>query len=305
MAQAIKRVAILGHSGFIGSQLVRIFEKESSGVEIIGRSFPEVDLTKAEDVQGLENLFDSETAVILCSGIKKQFGDSLAIFSKNIQMVMNLCDLLRKHPVHRLVYFSSAEVYGENVENVAIDEKTPVNPVSFYGIAKYASEGLIRAVLRPQESSSLLILRPPLIYGCGDISKGYGPTGFAWAVANNQEITLWGDGTEHRDFVFVEDLARIVHRLTFHNFDGVVNVASGRSHSYVDIVEILERLAPHQINIVSRSRTKDQVNQGYSNDLLMSLLPDFRFTSLEGGVGRTLAGIQEQLATDERNPSTR
>jgi UDP-glucose 4-epimerase len=182
----IKRILILGHNGYIGSHLQKFIDKEYSGIEVLGRSLPSCDLTKERDVDSLADFFDLNTAVIMCSGIKKQYGDNLDIFTQNIAMITNVCRLLQKRSVRRFVYFSSAEVYGDNIHNVNITEATSVQPSSYYGIAKYASECLFHTVIEQQEDSSLLVLRPTLVYGPGEEGAFYGPSGFVKKVLKGE-----------------------------------------------------------------------------------------------------------------------
>lgn len=271
---------------------MRVLERRSPHIERIGLSYPELDLTDLNDARTLAPKLDRQTAVILCSGIKKQMGDTLEFFSKNVQMVINLCDVLQDYPIGRMIYFSSAEVYGEDVENTAISETTPVHPVSYYGIAKYASEGLLGKSVN-SGGGSLVVLRPPLIYGVGDMSRGYGPTGFIWAAAGGQEITLWGDGTETREFVYVEDLASVVHAMVFHDYDGVLNVATGQSHTFKELLDLIGDFCPEGLRLKQRERTKAKVDQGYRNDLLKKILPDLNFTPLEAGLRRTFDAVNE------------
>ena len=292
----IQRVVVIGHSGFIGSQVMRAVREYMPEIDIIGRSFPELDLTSREDLLSLSEFFSPRTAVILLSGIKKQMGDTLEIFSQNMVMIENFAYFLREHPVKHLVYFSSAEVYGEDVQNTAIHEKTPVNPASYYGVAKYASEGLLRKVIRSQSNSPLTILRPPLIYGAGDTSRGYGPTGFAWAAASGKEITLWGDGSELREFISLEDLAAVACRFVFQPYDGVVNVATGQNHNFQEIISIIQRVSEQPVKVVSRERSKAKVDQGYSNTLIQETLPGFVFTTLEDGIRRLYDTVKQQVS---------
>src|SRR4030042_5625012 len=254
----IRRVIILGESGFIGSHLMKFFCDKSSEIELIGRSFPLIDLTKEKESFALADFFDMETAVVMCAAVKRQFGDNQENFLRNLTMVMNLFHILQDHPVRRLVYFSSAAVYGEDIHNMKITEETPIHPKSYYGIAKYASECLLRKVIDNQKQNSLLILRPSLIYGPGDDGESYGPSGFIRAAVRREKITLWGDGTEQREFIFIEDLTKIVYRLTFHKYDGVVNVASGKSYTFRDALEIISCLAPFELQSTSRLRTKEK-----------------------------------------------
>lgn len=288
----IARVLILGHSGFIGSHLEKFFQRHFPGIEVVGRSAPEFDLTREQDAETLAGFLNLQTVVVMCAAIKRQLGDSLDTFSQNVQMVVNLCRQLQQRPVKRLVFFSSAAVYGEEVQNTCITEQTPVHPTSFYGTAKYAAERLLEKVIPTNEQSSLLILRPPLIYGPGDQGSIYGPSGFARAAINGETISIWGDGTERREFMFVEDIAEIVCRLVFNRYKGVLNVASGRSYTYLDILEVLSRTLPGKIQTTSRPRSKNKVDHGFSNTTLAKLLPGFSFTPLQEGIRRTIIAQQ-------------
>ncbi len=295
----IHRVLILGHNGFVGTRLSEYFHEQLPETEIIGRSLPRCDLTRLDNVLALKDYFDPETAVIMLSGIKKQLGDTLEIFSQNIKMVVNICKLLQDHPVRRFVFFSSAEVYGEDIHNTKITEDTPVNLSSFYGMAKYASEGLLRKVVNSGRNGSLLILRPPLVYGPGDISKGYGPSGFVRDAVSGKDIVLWGDGSELREFLFLDDLVNIVYRLTFHEYNGEINVASGISYSFRDTLEIVSSLGQINLNISSRSRTRQKVDNVFCNDLLSKLLPDISFTGLKEGIKRTFNSEHQAMAESD------
>lgn len=292
----IKRILILGHSGFIGTYLTNFFIKHTNNIEIIGKSLPEIDLTKEKYITYISALFGKETVIIMLSGIKKQFGDSLEIFSQNVKMATNLCRALQDQPVKRLLFFSSADVYGDTVNNVSIDENTPVNPTSFYGMAKYISECLLRKVIKSHKDSTLLILRPPVIYGAGDTSGGYGPSGFVKALLKNGEITLWGDGTERREFVFIDDLVKIVHSLTFQNYEGILNIANGKNYTFRHILEVVSGIVNNKPHIHTRPRTKEKVDQGFNNKALLKLLAKgFSFTPIEEGLKHTISAEQENL----------
>ena len=280
----IERVLMLGSSGYIGDNLMRSFRDNITNVEVIGRSFPELDLTDYNSTKQLSDFFDLNTAVIMLSGIKKQLGDTLDIFAQNMAMVENVCRLLQEQPVKRFVYISSAEVYGEATHNTNITEETPVQPSSYYGISKYASEGLLQKVIAPQEGSTLLILRPTLVYGPGEQDAFYGPSGFVRTALKGESITLWGGGNELREFLYIDDLVKSVTGLTFHEYDGVVNIVSGTSRAFKESLDIIMNLMPNPINVNSRPRTKPKVDQAYNNKKLTELLSDISFTSLERGI---------------------
>lgn len=292
----IRRVIILGNTGFIGGHLERFFRQHSPEIEIVGRSFPDFDLTKAEDTFSLAEFFDLQTAVVMCSAIKKQLGDTVDAFSQNIQMAVNICRLLQSHPAKRLVFISSAAVYGEDIHNTNITEETPIQPRTYYGTAKYAAECLFRKTLEAQSQTTLAIARPALVYGTGDRSYSYGPCGFIKAALNQEQITLWGDGTELREFVFVEDTVKILHELAITaDFEGVLNIASGKSYTYLDALAIVEELGQSKIAVTSRPRTKEKVDHKFDNSHIAKLLPNFSFTNLAAGMRSTYISELEQM----------
>jgi UDP-glucose 4-epimerase len=226
----------------------------------------------------------------MCAAVKRQLGDSLEIFRQNLHIVENVCEILQKRPIRKVVYFSSAAVYGEDIHNLTITEETPVQPRSFYGVAKYASERLLWKVMSSSKTSSLAVLRPPLVYGVGDESEGYGPAGFLARLFRNEEIVLWGDGSELREFLYVKDVARIVYELAYNDFDGVLNPVSGISYSFVSVLNLLATITGRIPEIVQRKRTKGKVDNVFSGELFERTFPDFRFTALEEGL-RAMVGI--------------
>ena len=259
-----------------------IYDKYKN-INLIGKSFPEIDLTKKDDVESLSKLFTLDTIIIMCSGIKKQHGDTQNIFRENMAMIENICQLMEKRPVKRFIYLSSAEVYGETVHDIDINENTSIQPSSYYGIAKYASERLLQKTLESNTQCSLLILRPALVYGPDEGKAFYGPYGFLKSAINKDLITLWGNGGELREFLFVDDLVEVMTRLIFYEFSGLINIVNGRSETFQEIIKIITELVP-STKVNSRTRSKPKVDQAYDNKLLRSLLPDISFKSLEDGI---------------------
>ena len=283
MVKNKKLILILGHNGYIGNRLYNAFCNRYTNINVVGKSFPEIDLTKKDDVESLSKHFTLDTFIVMCSGIKKQYGDTQNIFIENMAMIENVCQLMKKRPVKRFIYFSSAEVYGEAIHNINIKENTSVHPSSYYGIAKYASERLLQKVIENNTKCSLLILRPALVYGPDEGKSFYGPYGFLKSAINKEVITLWGAGDEFREFIFIDDLIEVVMRLVFHEFAGVINIVSGRSNTFKEIINIISNLIP-SINVNSRNRSKFKVDQAYDNKLLQDLLPDISFTNLADGI---------------------
>ncbi|MCP4265445.1 MAG: NAD(P)-dependent oxidoreductase [Candidatus Brocadiaceae bacterium] len=282
----IQRVLIIGHTGFIGHHLVEAFRTRLPDVkvDVLSRSIPRGDLTLDVVRDTLEELFHPETTVIMCSTIKRQFGDNLDVLEKNIKMSMNICRVLEEKPVARFIFLSSTAVYGEDIHNTQITEETPVQPTSFYGLAKYTSECMYRNIIGTQKQSSLVVLRPPTVYGPGDEGGTYGPVRFCELANKNESITIWGDGTELREFVFVDDLVNVIIRLVYHDYEGLLNVVSGKSYSFQEILSNLSKLIPHELKIDSQPRSKRKVDNAFDNSHLISMFPDISFTPLCNGM---------------------
>jgi len=280
-----KTIIILGHSGFIGSNLERLLEK-SNNWSIIGRSLPDVDLTQAGQADLLIPFLESSSTLVLAAAVKRQFGDTLETFQANVEIVRNVCRLLKRYPVKRVVFMSSAAVYGEETENISISELTRVNPTSYYGISKYTAECLLKKTCA--NKISLVCLRPPLVYGPSDPGQTYGPSGFSTAAMEGRSITLWGDGSELREFIFIDDLCLLIELIVDNEVEGEVNVVSGTPYCFADIVSILKKKCPN-LAVDTRSRSRGKADNAFDASKIKSMLPaSFRFTPLEEGLSHLL-----------------
>ncbi|MBM4409516.1 MAG: NAD-dependent epimerase/dehydratase family protein [Chloroflexi bacterium] len=145
---SIRRLVVLGHSGFIGTRLCREIRATRPEVDLAGVSLDTADLATAAATPRLVDEFRGADAVVILAGIKKQLGDSLEAFEQNMAIATNVSRALDAARVPRLVFFSSAEVYGEQTNDTAMTELTPVRPTSYYGAAKFASEILLPIAAR-------------------------------------------------------------------------------------------------------------------------------------------------------------
>jgi UDP-glucose 4-epimerase len=296
---AFSRVLILGHTGYIGSRLAASFRQMVPPLAVSGWSAPTLDLTAPESAAALAASFDPDCALIVCAAIKKQLGDTLESLTQNLAMIMNVCRALERRPVRRVVFFSSAAVYGEDVPHATITEATPVQPTSLYGIGKFTAERLLLRAVGQRPESSLLILRPALVYGPHEPGYYYGPSGFLNKARAKTPITLWGDGRELREFLFVDDVVDVVRRLTLNGATGVLNVVSGTSRTYVDALGAVSSIVGAQPEVISRPRTKDKVDHRFDNAALKHACPEASFTPLAEAL-RRIAAADPVPAEDSR-----
>jgi len=294
----IRRIVVLGHDGFIGSHIVQALTERSGRFqpEILGKSVRELDLTQRDEGATLAPLCDETTAFVICAGVKRQLGDTLDAFEQNVQMATNLARVFADRPPRRVIFFSSAAVYGEQHAHPALSEETPLRPTSLYGIAKLTSElVLTQATERWRDRCAIAMLRPPLVYGPGDRSHGYGPAGFVRSAVCGEPIELWGDGTELRGFTYVGDVAALVARLIDVDVSGPLNVNAGASASFRDVLDALSTVTTLP-EVRSRDRSRPAVDHCYVDGRLQALFPSFAFTPLQRGVALTFdAAVQTHV----------
>ena len=285
------KVVVVGSTGFIGSNIFNSLDKAKE-YDLIGISKNEIDLSRKNSHVALSNYLTADCIVIMCAGVKKQLGDDIDIFEKNMAIINNFIRAISTVTLKKIIFFSSASVYGEDiVHHDRITEETSIQNRTYYGIAKYMSELLLDRVCSDIQTQ-LIILRPPLIYGEGDTSFGYGPTGFIYKMINNEEIVLWGDGSEFREFIYISDIVRIVNQLLYTKFTGILNLVSGKSYTYAEIIQVIKNNFSIDMKVVSRDRSLDKVDHHFSSKLTKEVLDNFKFTDLSSGLKLMYNSIQ-------------
>jgi len=274
---------VIGSSGFIGNKVYASLKIDPNN-NVVGISSNQVDLSNKDSFKKLNSIVKADSIIIMCAGVKKQLGDNIDVFEKNLIIINNFIRVILNVRPKKIIFFSSASVYGEDfLHTNQIDENTLVQNRSYYGMGKYMSELLLTKACQ-EVKTELVILRPPLIYGDGDLSFGYGPTGFLRKALDREEIIIWGDGTELREFIYINDIVSIVKTLTNSEFNGVVNLVSGTSYNYLDITKVLRDSINIDFKVSSRPRSKEKVDHVFSNERIMNITNDFCFTSLEVGI---------------------
>ena len=283
-----QKIIILGGSGYIGRELSEFVKLARPDADIIALSSRDIDLTDCKSGEYLDDILDSQTILYICAGIKKQLGDNLTTFRKNISMTQNILESKKISQCKKTIFLSSAEVYGENINSLEISETTPCLPSSYYGLSKKLSEELFALVYKKTEGKGLILARMPLVYGPRESQNIYGPSGFASNAKVGQIQTLWGDGTEKRNFLFIDDLVKVLFFVGNSEFEGIVNIATSMSNNFQDIIEILTELN-FDLTIKQKARTKGKVDQGYDISCLKEIFQGYKPHSLKEGMEKVLS----------------
>jgi UDP-glucose 4-epimerase len=270
------RVVIIGAGGFVGGAIAQQLQDEK--VPVLGLTRRYVDLLQEGAAKKLAGLVRTGDAVVFVSAIAP--ARNSAALMQNLVMAEQVIAALATQPAEHLVYISSDAVYADNANPVT--ERSCRQPSSMHGMMHAARE----LMLKTEVKAPLAILRPSLLYGARDPHNGYGPNRFRRLAAKGEPITLFGEGEEQRDHVFVDDVARLVALVLAHRSRGELNVATGRSGSFREIAELAVKLSGKPVEIRGTPRQNPITHRHFDVAECLKAFPQFRYTPLGEGLER-------------------
>ena len=253
----VKRALVTGGAGFIGSNIVKrlikgghlpvVLDDLSSGYK--ENLLPEVKFIKG-DVrdQGTVDKAMAGCSVVLhlaaSVGNKRSIDDPLTDASINVIGTLNILEAARKHGIQRIVFSSSAGIFGE-LKTLPIAEDHPQDPDSPYGASKLAAEKMC-LVYNKLYGMRNVCLRYFNVYGLNQRYDAYGnviPI-FANRILKDESLTIYGDGKQTRDFVNVADVAAANIAAAFSpDACGVFNIGSGTRVTINELARLIQEAA--------------------------------------------------------------
>jgi nucleoside-diphosphate-sugar epimerase len=278
------RVVVLGATGFVAGSLIRLLEAEGQPCRPVGSR--EADLTDPASVKTLGAILKPEDALVFCSALTPEKGRDRAAFLKNVRMADHVCAALSAAPCAHVVYISSDSVYGSCAG--AVDEQSGCETNDLYGLAHIVREKLMLAACAAG-SIPLCILRPGAIFGAEDTHDAYGPNRFVRSARATGRIALFGEGEEHRDHIYIRDLARLIQLAVHHRTTGVLNAVSGSSPSFCEIALSIQQALNGAAVIESLPRRVPIVHRRFDATALRTAFPEFQPTPLAAAIREMLA----------------
>ena len=276
---------ILGNTGFIGRNL-QIFLRQKKQ-KVLGFGSKKINLLSLRETRKMKKFINKKTIILYLSFNKNQFNANFNDYEKNIKMLKNFFEILKLSKPHKLIFFSSQTIYGEDTNNNNTTETTIPDPTSYYGIAKYACERLAK-IFSVAHKIPLITIRIPRVYGPGDDPANYGPTKFIDFYKKNKTLILWGDGKEKRDYLYINDLNIIIMKLINKNFSGLVNICSGKCVSFIEIINNIKKITKTNFKFKHKRRTRPRVNHIMNNSYLKKVIGKHKFMKVEDGLKKLI-----------------
>jgi UDP-glucose 4-epimerase len=306
------RVLVTGGAGFIGSHVVEkllaagacvtVLDDLSTGDPANLPLDPRLRLVRgdAADPDAMADaIAGCSRAVHLAAvaSVERSVVDPIGTHRSNLVATLQLLEACRRAGVPRVVYASSAAVYGD-LQRPPVRESGALAPSTPYAIDKLAGETYL-GYYRREHGISSRALRFFNVYGprqrsdspySGVISL------FMQRALAGSPVTIFGDGLQTRDFVFVEDVAAaIVASLAAPTDDAapVMNVGSGTGTSLLQLLEAIERLSDHPVERRFESARSGDIRDSVADvTVLQETLDAFVATDLSTGLARLAESLK-------------
>ncbi len=316
-------VLVTGSAGFIGYHVCRLLLEQGEtvvGADNVtrsydvrvkewrlrrlesrpGYSFKRVDVSDREQMRSLfangsdprGAPFSAVVSLAARAGVRASVEDPWAYYATNTLGTLNLLDLCREYGVGKFVLASTSGVYGDDTPSPFREDSAASQPLSPYGSSKKAAETLVYPY-HHLHGLDATVLRYFTVYGPAgrpDMSV----FAFIRAIAEGKPITVLGDGTQERDFTYVDDVARGTIAALKPLGYKVINLGNSRPVVLNDMIKMVEdRLGCPAQRMYSPAHPADTRSTRADIGRAWELLGWRPQVPIEEGISRTVSWYEE------------
>lgn len=301
------RAIVTGGAGFIGSHVVDALLVRGDEVAVVdslvhGRRenvAQGAELHVRDIREPLEDLFDAVRPEVVFhlaaqADVRVSVEHPVMDAEVNVLGTVRIVEAARRHGAQVVFSSTGGAIYGEC--SAPAPETTPCEPVSPYGTAKLAAEEYLRSYNR-LHGTAHVALRFGNVYG--PRQDPHGEAGvvaiFLGALERGEQATIFGDGLQTRDYVYVGDVARATLSAVGHD-GGVFNVGTGRETSVVDLYALCARVAGSDAQARHADARLGELQRSFLDPELAAHELGFRaMVDLEDGLGATWDWLRADL----------
>jgi len=307
-----RKVLVTGGAGFIGSNLVDYLISHSPEWEI--QVLDDLSTGLNSNLGGSQcdlvvgSILDSKLLAEIAAGVDhivhlaaigsvpRSISSPRPTHEANITGTLNVLEAARQNSVEHVIVASSSSVYGSN-PNLPRSEFDWTRPLSPYAVSKLATEAYANAYAR---SYGMKTAAFRFFNVFGPRQRADHPYAavipkFVSAALANTPLTIHGDGTQTRDFTFVESVCNAIHATISESlhFEHPVNLAFGSRVSLLEVVEKLEILLGKKLEVkLTETRAGDVKASQAETSLLREVLPSVSNFDFETGLQKTIEWFQ-------------
>ncbi|MBE3101915.1 MAG: GDP-mannose 4,6-dehydratase [Firmicutes bacterium] len=307
-----KSIIVTGGAGFIGSHLVdrliseqpkelivcsNFFLGKESNLTDALRKFPKLKIVKVDvsDYGEMRQILEKYSVDIVFNLAVIPLPTSLEkpewTFSENVNMTLNLCKLAREDKFKSLIQFSSSEAYGSALYS-PMDEQHPINPETPYAASKAATDHLAFSYGRTF-GIDVKIIRPFNNYGPRQNWGNYAgiiPLSIK-RILENAPLTIFGDGLQTRDYIFVTDTAEAAVAIskTANARNKVINVGTGQEITVLNLLKLIADKMNYKKEFIFKEARPGDVRRHIADTKLLKKLTGFEpKVKIEEGIKKTI-----------------
>jgi nucleoside-diphosphate-sugar epimerase len=283
---------VTGASGLVGRSLCAEFRRAGYAVTGIARSGGVIAGagTVAMDLRNHDRFPAGvpqpdvvvHAAAVVSAGARAAEGD----YADNAVMIRNLVNALRQAPPRVFILASTLDVYG-TPPNAPMTESTPIAPRTAYAASKHESELMCASTLVGLPTQ-LVIARLTQLFGPNDRGRKFIPSVIEKLRAGSP-LRIDGDGEDRRDYLFVDDAARMLVRLANRGIEGTWNLASGSSYSLLQVARWLSEAAGVPLQVEWSERRMPRTDYAFDVSHLRAALGDLPVTPIRDALKQTYA----------------